>query len=78
MAEFLKYTLATLAYTLPPLAPEGMATENPAAYPTVATNRLDLYIPLEDMRDSWGTWGAIGQQVYGAGMAPTLAALSNP
>ncbi len=78
VAEFLKYTPATLAYTMPPLAPDGMATENPAAYSTVATNRLDLYIPLEDMRDSWGTWGAIGQQVYGAGMAPTLAALSNP
>jgi len=76
VAEFLKYTLVTLAYTLPPLAPEGMATEHPAAYATVAENRLDLYIPLEDMRDSWGTWGAIGQQVYGAGMAPTLAALA--
>jgi hypothetical protein len=76
IAEFLKYTLATLAYTLPPVAPEGVVTENPSAYSTVAENRLDLYIPLEDMRDSWGTWGAIGQQVYGAGMAPTLAALS--
>lgn len=76
IAEFLKYTLATLAYTLPPVAPEGVVTENPAAYSTVAENRLDLYIPVEDMRDSWGTWGAIGQQVYGAGMAPTLAALS--
>ena len=76
VAEFLKYSLATLAYTLPPVAPDGMATENPAAYSTVAENRVDLYIPLEDMRDSWGTWGAIGQQVYGAGMAPTLAALA--
>ncbi|MGH9895952.1 MAG: hypothetical protein ACREA0_28990, partial [bacterium] len=70
------YSLATLAYTLPPVAPDGMATESPAAYSTVAENRVDLYIPLEDMRDSWGTWGAIGQQVYGAGMAPTLAALA--
>ena len=76
VAEFLKYTLVTLAYTLPPLAPEGLVTENPAAYPTVGENRVDLYIPLEDMRDSWGTWDAIGQQVYGAGMAPTLAALA--
>ena len=76
VAEFLKYSLVTLASTLPPLAPEGVATESPAAYPTVAENRLDLFIPLEDVRDSWGTWGAIGQQVYGAGMAPTLAALA--
>jgi hypothetical protein len=31
---------------------------------------------LEDLRDGWGVSGAIGQEVYGAGMAPTMAALA--
>lgn len=76
VAEFCKHTLLTLPYSLPPLLPEGVATEHPAAYETVKHNRLDLYIPLEDMADGWSQWGAIGQEVYGAGMAPTLAALA--
>ncbi len=76
VAEFLQYTLDTLSYTLPPVGPAAAMTQSPAAYPTVMRNRLDLHIPLEDMRDGWGTWGAIGQEVYGAGMAPTLAALA--
>jgi hypothetical protein len=42
----------------------------------VGDNRLDLYIPLEDLRDGGSQWGVIGQEVYGAGMAPTLAALA--
>jgi hypothetical protein len=53
-----------------------VATEHPSAYPTVSTNRLDLHIPLEDMRDGREIWGTIGQEVYGAGMAPTFAALA--
>jgi len=57
-------------------APPGVATEHPAAYDTVASNQLDLSIPLEDMGDGWDVWGAIGQEVYGAGMAPTFAALA--
>ncbi len=76
VAEFCKHTLLTLPYAFPPLLPEGVATEHPAAYETVSRNRLDLYIPLEDLRDGWSQWGAIGQEVYGAGMAPTLAALA--
>lgn len=76
VSEFCKHTLLTLPYAFPPLLPEGVATVHPAAYETVSRNRLDLYIPLEDMRDGWSEWGAIGQEVYGAGMAPTLAALA--
>lgn len=76
VAEFLYHTLVTLAFSMPPLLPEGVATEHPSAYPPVGVNRLDLYIPLEDMRDNRTIWGAIGQQVYGAGMAPTFAALA--
>ena len=76
VAEFCQHTLLTLPYAFPPLLPKGVATEHPAAYETVSRNRLDLYVPLEDLRDGWSQWGAIGQEVYGAGMAPTLAALA--
>jgi hypothetical protein len=76
VAESTYHTLVTLASSLPPLLPAGVATERPSAYPTVSTNRLDLHIPLEDMRDGRETWGVIGQEVYGAGMAPTFAALA--
>jgi hypothetical protein len=76
VAEFCKHTLLTLPYAFPSLLAEGVASAHPAAYETVSRNRLDLYVPLEDMRDGWSEWGAIGQEVYGAGMAPTLAALA--
>ena len=76
VAEFTYHTLITLASSLPPLLPTGVATEYPSAYPTVDTNRLDLHVPLEDMRDGREPWGAIGQEVYGAGMALTFAALA--
>lgn len=75
-AEFVKHTLLTLPHSLPPLLPEGAATANPAAYETVSHNDLSLFIPLEDMRDGWDINGAIGQEVYGAGMAPAMAAVS--
>jgi hypothetical protein len=76
VSELCWHTLVTLADSLPPRLPPGVATSHPAAYPTVQTNRLDLYIPLEDMRDGRSEWGVIGQEVYGAGLAPTLAALA--
>jgi len=76
VAEFCYYTLVTMADSLPPRLPPGVVTEHPSAYSTVQANRLDLYIPLEDMRDGQSEWGAIGQEVYGVGMAPTFAALA--
>ena len=76
VAGFLEHTLTTLPYTLPPLLPAGVATDSPTTYPTVAENALELYIPLEDLRDGWSVAGVIGQEVYGAGLAPTLAAVA--
>ena len=76
VAGFLEHTLTTLPYTLPPLLPAGVATDGPTTYPTVAENALELYIPLEDLRGGWSVAGVIGQEVYGAGMAPTLAAVA--
>jgi len=76
VAGFLEHTLTTLPYTLPPLLPAGVATDSPTTYPTVAENALEFYIPLEDLRDGWSVAGVIGQEVYGAGLAPTLAAVA--
>lgn len=75
-AEFLSYSLTTLPYTLPPLLPEGVASAVATTYDTVQANNLALYIPLEDLRHGWQPAGGIGQEVYGAGMAPTLGALA--
>ena len=74
--EFCYYTLLTLKDSLPPFLPAGIITEYPSAYETVKRNRLDIYIPIEDMHNGWDVWGAIGQEVYGAGMAPTFTALA--
>jgi hypothetical protein len=76
VAEFVKHTLLTIPNSLPPFLPDGAATEHPAAYETVTENDLSLFIPLEDLRDGWNVSGAIGQEVYGAGMAPAMAALA--
>ena len=76
VAGFLEHTLTTLPYTLPPLLPAGVATDSPTTYPTVAENALELYIPLEDLRGGWNVAGVIGQEVYGAGLALTLAAVA--
>jgi hypothetical protein len=76
IAEFVKHTMLTIPWSLPPLLPDGAATEHPAAYETVHENDLSLFIPLEDLRDGWDISGAIGQEIYGAGMAPTIAAIS--
>jgi hypothetical protein len=76
VAEFVKHTLLTIPFSLPPFLPPEATTAHPAAYETVTENDLSLFIPLEDLRDGWDVSGAIGQQVYGAGMAPAMAALS--
>jgi hypothetical protein len=73
VAEFVKHTLLTIPGSLPPFIPEGAASEHPAAYETVSENDLSLYIPLEDLRDGWELSGVIGQEIYGAGMAPAMA-----
>jgi hypothetical protein len=73
VTEFVKHTLLTIPGSLPPFIPDGAATEHPAAYETVSENDLTLYIPLEDLRDGWDLSGVIGQELYGAGMAPAMA-----
>lgn len=76
IAEFTKHTLLTIPRSLPVFLPPGSATAHPSAYETVSENDLSLMIPLEDLRGGWDISGAIGQEVYGAGMAPAMAALA--
>jgi hypothetical protein len=76
ITEFAKHTLLTIPRSLPVFLPPESVTIHPAAYETVTENVLSLMIPLEDLRDGWDISGAIGQEVYGAGMAPALAALA--
>jgi hypothetical protein len=76
IAEFIRHTLVLIPRSLPPFLPRESMTEHPAAYETVTRNDLTLHIPLEDMRDTWELSGSIGQEIYGAGMAPAMAALS--
>jgi hypothetical protein len=76
VAEFCRYSLATLAYTLPPLLPKGVAGPAPGEYAFVPRNRLDLAIPLEDLREGSRPSGQIGQEIYGAGGPLALGGLS--
>ena len=75
-AEFCRYSLSTLAYTLPPELPAGVAGPAPGEYSFVPRNRLDLAIPLEDLREGSQPSGQIGQEIYGAGGPLALAGLS--
>ena len=75
-AEFCRYSLSTLTYTLPPELPSGVAGPAPGEYSFVPRNRLDLAIPLEDLREGSQPSGQIGQEIYGAGGPLALAGLS--
>ncbi len=76
IAEFTKHTLLTIPRSLPVFLPPESVTTHPSAYETVSENDLSLMIPVEDLRDGWDISGVIGQEVYGAGMAPAMAALA--
>ena len=76
LSEFYAQTLITTPTALPPLLDVESVTTNPRAYPTVQSTNTALWIPLEDMRDGWDLHGAIGQQIYGAGMPIAMAAES--
>lgn len=64
MAEFIRYMLHRAAYYYPPLLPEEML------HPKPVSGELNhkLWIPLEDIQDGWKQSGAVGQEVYGAGL----------
>ncbi|HLT50440.1 MAG TPA: hypothetical protein VKZ93_00710 [Arenibacter sp.] len=64
ISEFIKYTVGRLPFYYPPMLPEEMIADD------VKTGEIkkDLWIPLEDMNDGWEKSGAVGQEVYGAGL----------
>jgi hypothetical protein len=64
LAEFVRYAVSRSVYYYPPLLPKEMLAEERES------GELDpnLWIPLEDMHDGWEKSGAVGQEVYGAGL----------
>ncbi|HEX04331.1 MAG TPA: T9SS type A sorting domain-containing protein, partial [Bacteroidetes bacterium] len=56
-------------YALPPHLPADAIDDNPQ----IGYNDLELFIPLEDLRDGAQQSGQIGQELYGAGAVFTFA-----
>jgi hypothetical protein len=65
VAEFIRYTVTRISSYYPPLLPTDMLSEE------VKTGEIDtkLFVPLEDIHDGWEKSGAVGQEVYGSGIA---------
>jgi hypothetical protein len=64
LAEFNRYLIHRAVYYYPPMLPPDMLAED------IKTGELDpqLWVPLEDIHDGWEKSGAVGQEVYGAGL----------
>jgi hypothetical protein len=64
LAEFVRYAISRSVHYYPPLLPKEMLADQRES------GELDpnLWIPLEDMHDGWEKSGAVGQEVYGAGL----------
>lgn len=62
--EFIRYAIYRMPYYFPPMLPPEMLAED------IKTGEIqkDLWIPIEDMTDGWEKSGAVGQEVYGAGI----------
>lgn len=65
LAEFVKHMVNRAVFYYPPLLPKEMLAEE------VKTGELDpnLWVAVEDLHDGWEKSGAVGQEVYGAGLA---------
>jgi len=63
--EFIRYILDRAAYYYPPNLPQDMLSDE------VTKGQVDkkLWIAIEDIHDGWEKSGAVGQEVYGAGVA---------
>lgn len=62
IAEFMRYFVFRMKYYYPEFLPKEMLADE------VKTGEIDLnlWIPLEDLRDGWEQSGQVGQEVYGA------------
>ena len=65
LSEFIRHLADRAWYSYPRNVPAEMLPDRPK------TGELarDLWIPLEGMSDGWEKSGAVGQEVYGAGLA---------
>ncbi len=65
ISEFLRYVVNRAPYYYPPNLPKEVLSEK------VKTGQVDhkLWIAIEDIHDGWEQSGAVGQEVYGAGVA---------
>lgn len=70
LPELIRHVTAKLDTYYPPnLAPDALAES-----PKTGHLAPELWIPVEDLADGWDPAGAVGQEVYGAGIAfSTLA-----
>jgi hypothetical protein len=64
LAEYVKYMINRAVYYFPPMLPKEMLSDE------TKTGEIDpkLWVALEDMYDGWEKAGAVGQEVYGAGL----------
>ena len=65
LAEFIRYIVQRAGYYYPPGLPAEMLSDE------VKMGEVDkkLWIAIEDIHDGWEKSGAVGQEVYGAGVA---------
>lgn len=64
LPEFIRYALSRMPYYYPALLPDEMIADE------VKTGEVqrDLWMPIEDINDGYEKSGAVGQEVYGAGI----------
>ncbi|MBV9332426.1 MAG: hypothetical protein JO146_00310 [Candidatus Eremiobacteraeota bacterium] len=68
LAEYCRYTLDRAWYFFPQHLPRQALSDSPKS----GCMQRGLAIPVEDLRDGAEKSGQVGQEIYGAGMAPGL------
>ncbi|MCE5279361.1 MAG: hypothetical protein ABFD92_07495 [Planctomycetaceae bacterium] len=72
VSEYCKYTTFGPSSSYPSQLPEEAISQEPQNGRIIR----DLTIPLEDLYQGWEKAGQVGQEVYGAGLAPGIVARS--
>jgi hypothetical protein len=65
LSEFMRYFINRAAFYFPPFLPDEVISDE------VKTGEIarNLHLAIEDLQDGWEKSGAVGQEVYGAGLA---------
>ena len=74
VAEFLRYAPATIWYAYPGHLPADSLFTGETFWKT--DSNYHLQIPVEDLNTGWKKNGTVGQEIYGAGAAFTIASQS--